>query len=152
MINGTVSEWATSLGIEGRTLLTQLTKSGVNVTPRMKLTAKTVFDARLGDMNAEKLRLTSAQAMAVEIENAEKAEVLNRRTEVERIVWEETLSPLRDLLIGYPNTVGVKMKSALQSHGISQEISQEVRDIACNGVADIIALIRRPVSVVPKRK
>ncbi len=153
MIQATLQEWATSLGIERRTLEVKLVKNGIEFEKRSRsLTAKQVLDAMIGDFNAEKLRLTSAQAMAVEMENAEKAEVLNKRVDVERIVWEECLSPLRDQLIGYPNTVGVKIKSALQSRGVDKELADEARELACKGVADIVEMIRRPKSVIPKRK
>lgn len=153
MITGTLQAWATALGVERRALEARMNKAGVILLKQgQELPAKVVFDAWIGDLNAEKLRLISAQAMDQEMDNAEKAESLNRRVEVERIVWEESLSPLRDMLIGYPNTVGVKMKSAMQSHGVAKEVSDEVSEIACKGVSDIVEMVRRPKSVVPKRK
>jgi len=103
VIRGTVSAWATSLGKEPRTLERLLVRAGLpKPHPRFTVTASAIFAALLGDEMALKRRLTLAQAEAQERENREAEGQLIRLVEVEKILSERVILPLRELLMAAP--------------------------------------------------
>lgn len=152
MISHSLQAWATALGIDRRTLETSLVKAGITPPKREKgkraaegLTAKQVFFAMAGDKDAEKNRLTSAQAAKVERENAEAEGILHTRAGVEQAVWEDGLKPLREALTAYPKSTGAKIKSILRARGVGDDVISDVLVAACGDVEKIIGRIREPL-------
>ena len=68
MIEHSLNEWSESLGIDGKTLRSALSKAGVDYTPRVNLTALQIKTAILGDEKAEKVRNLKLDADLKQIE------------------------------------------------------------------------------------
>ena len=107
MIRATLSAWATSLAKEPRTLLRILHKAGFKTSPRQKITAADIFTALTQGELELKRRLLAAQAQEKERENAEAERQLVRIRDVEKIITEKIIIPLRQLLISAPTTLDI---------------------------------------------
>lgn len=144
MIQHSLQAWATALGMERRTLETRMVKAGHEMKKGFKrpYQAKQIFDALLGDKDAEKNRLAAAQATKVELENAETAKQLVRLDIVEEKLWTNLLSPLRDGLLTYPKITGAKLKAVLQSRGVADDVAKEAVEVAAAGVSEIVEMIK----------
>ncbi len=109
MIKGTIGAWATSLGIEPRTLQRSLVKAGIKVPePRKTITAKSIFVAMAGDVDAEKQRLLKGQADAQERENREAEGTLVNMAEAEKFITEVLIIPLVNALEPMPTSLDVR--------------------------------------------
>lgn len=108
-----------------------------------KLTIRTVHEALSGgDIKAERLRGQRIANERAEAEQAIEQGDLHRLAEVERIVWNELLSPLREAWKGYPSTTGVKLREMLRANGVADDVAKSAAEIACDGVEAILKTIR----------
>jgi hypothetical protein len=121
------------MGMDQQTLERRLVKAGFE-RPKGKVSFKKIYAAIVGEKPND--RLATAKAVETERENALAAGELHTLANVERILWEELLSPLRNSLLAYPQTTGEKIKAVLQSRGVSDDVSKEVVEIASAGVRD----------------
>jgi len=102
MITGTINAWATSLGVEARTILRALAKTGIvrrKTKGRIKFTAKQITDALFGDEQQERLRNLKLDADKKHREEEEAKGQLITLTEVESLLTERVISPLRERLL-----------------------------------------------------
>src|SRR5688572_13544626 len=144
MIQHSLQAWATALGIERRTLEARLVKSGFTVPKRdgNGIQAKRVFVAMIGEADAEKNRLTAAQASKVERENAMAEGIIHTRDGIERELWDAGLSKVRESWLGYEKTTGAKLKAILTSAGMPADIIQRVITEAAKGVTEPIEKLK----------
>lgn len=109
MIAHTLNAWATSLGLEPRTLERQILKAGFNPPkPRETITAKKILSVVAGDANATKNRLLEAQAIAQERENRNEDENWFHRDDLEKFLSEFVVIPLRQALVSISSTLDAK--------------------------------------------
>jgi hypothetical protein len=148
MISHSLSAWATALGKEPRTLERQLTKASVTIPKKGGLiSARDVFMACEGD--AEKKRLTAAQAEAQERENALANGTLQTTNGVQAALWENGLAKVRESWIGYEKTTGMKIKAILDSAGVTEAVSLRVVAEATAGVTDAVEKLN---AILPKKE
>lgn len=141
-----LSAWATALGIDRGTLERRLVKAGFSLKKDGgKVVAKQVFLAMVGD--GGKSRLVEAQALKVELQNSLANGTVQTREGVERELWEMGLSKVREEWLGYERTTGVKLRSILESAGVSSEVIGLVVAAAVAGVTspmEKLAKVCRP--------
>lgn len=148
MIEHSLQAWATALGVDRKTLETRLVKAGYNPEKRgklggEKLTARKIVDAMVGDKSAAKTRLDEANARRVERENLKDENTLYSRAGIEQLLWSDLLKPLRERILAYPKTHGVKLRTFMSAHRVSKDVADRTCDIACAGVAELIDFIRK---------
>lgn len=106
MISHSLQAWATALGVERRTLEVRIVKAGFRVPKKTgTLSAARVFHSMLGEADVEKRRLAAAQATKIERENAAAAGELVAMVEVEKLLTELVVLPLRQALLAAPTTL-----------------------------------------------
>ena len=105
MITGTVNAWCTSLGLDRQAFETRLARAGAVIAPKCKLTARQVFVALAGDKEVAQARKALAEAEEKERENRLAERELMVVADVERIVWEQCLLPLKQSIDALPATL-----------------------------------------------
>ena len=94
MIEGTANAWAESLGIDAQAVRIRLVKSGVDVQPRVKISAREVFRAMSGDKEAAAARKMLAEAEKLEREERVALGKLCQWEAIEKFLNERLISPL----------------------------------------------------------
>ena len=102
-ISATLSAWATELGMESRTLARKLSQASITYSAHGKIRAKKIVIAAAGDNAVERARLLKAQADAQEHENKINDERWVQISEVEEMITNLYVLPLRQRLLAFPN-------------------------------------------------
>jgi hypothetical protein len=137
----TMNEWSRVLGRDYRTLGRRLIARGYDLPARNgKVSLRQVLDALLDD--SEKKRLLEAQALKLELENEVKLGELVAIEDVEEVIWENGLRPLREALLAFPDSAGGKQRLAMVGAGLTEQKADEITSIAQSEVESILERIR----------
>lgn len=135
MILESIGMWAQSLGTTEDTLKTRLANRGIVFQKGMKFGAKEIFNSMTTDKGEAQARKAVAEAEAKEMENDQTRAILMRKPDVEKIIWDELMLPLRQGLSNMPGAIAAQCNpdkpemafGVIQSYveGIKSNIIQE---------------------------
>lgn len=103
MISGTLYAWANALGKDSKTLSRELSKVGINA--EREITAQEIFKAVLNEEQVERNRNLKLDADRKEREEKEANGQLVQMAEVEKLISEKVVLPLRARLLSAPTTL-----------------------------------------------
>ena len=133
MISETVTSWATSLGKDPSTIRSAMARAGISFEPDEKFTALVIFNLFTGDKQAAKIRLDTAMAEKVERENRLAEKELCALADVEKIIWDDCLLPLRQSLEALPASVSIQCNPSQPELALTvlqnavEEIKKQIR-------------------------
>lgn len=138
MIKGTISAWATSLGKEPRTLERALAKAGIEKPPpRQAIEARVIFQALASDEKQIKKALLEEDLKERQRENSEAAGELVRMADVEKLLAEKVIVPLRQLLMSAPSQLDTRCNP--KNPELARKTIEAWRDDALKQLRDKVA-------------
>lgn len=108
MIEATLNAWASAIGCDTQVLERRLVKFGFDWKKGMLIPATSVLRAYYTDEDDPKKRLLTAQAKEKERENRIADKEICVLSDVEKLIWEHSLLPLRQSLETMPETLSVQ--------------------------------------------
>jgi hypothetical protein len=107
-----LSTAALEFGASRETISRGLRANGVTVTAGNDYTTRQIYTALAGDLKYERTRRERAEADKAERENKIASGELHNVNEVEKLVWQDVLAPLRTELLTLHLTLGPKCVDA----------------------------------------
>jgi hypothetical protein len=131
-IQHTMQAWATAMGIERRTLETRLMKSGYTepLKKGQEIPFGVIYNCIMGDEIAEKIRGMKLDNNQKEREEAEEIGELVRMDEVDKLISEHVVAPLRPWLISLPTRLDVRCNQEhpeIARTAIQQEVDEGLK-------------------------
>jgi phage terminase Nu1 subunit (DNA packaging protein) len=149
----TIRRAALEFGVAKDTVVRGLRNLGMDTARGQSFTTREIFRAIGGDLKFERTRVERAKADALERDNKTAEAELVNAAEVETLLWEITLSPIRSGIINHPKSCARRMRSLLQSAGETVDeptidkiiaIIQEETDTILKTHAEATAKVRKP--------
>lgn len=111
-IEGTIGAWALALSVESRTVERRLTRAGNVVKPHAVFSAQQVLQAFMGELDEAKARTEIQRERTMRIKNDAREGQLVDIGEVEKLVSDTVIIPLRQLLLSAATTLDVRVNPA----------------------------------------
>ena len=92
-------------GASRETIIRGLRANGVRTDVQTDYSTREIFDALAGDLKLTRAKLARAELSKIERENALAEGQLHSLENVQRILWDDCLSPLRTSLLNMPQAI-----------------------------------------------
>jgi len=130
-LEATVNYWAKSLGKAEPSLRQGLTRAGIQLIAGKKYSAREIYHALTGDKAAAQTRVHIAEAEKLERENKIANGEICLVIDVEKLLWENCLLPLRQMLESLPASMSAQCNPA--NPELAQTVLQAwVEDVKAN--------------------
>ena len=116
-ITASIKAWADALDMDSSTIKKRMNRADIPFEPHVPISAKDIFRAMMAESDKEiaMTRKLNAEADKTERENLVAQKELYHLNEVEKLVWQEILFPLRAELLQMPKKFDAETREQLES-------------------------------------